>query len=351
MKVAVLFAVSVLALGSLGAGAQNPPPYPVVTGKAYKFEKIIDGVYYATATGSMVTGSNNAVIVGSRDVMVVDTGTTPAAARAFVEDLKLITNKPVRYVVNTHFHYDHTDGNQVYAGKADIIAHDYVKYAIQNLNVLQREPFKTSQLTNVPIRIETLKKQIADEKDAGRRNALQQQLAVAQRGWEELKEIKPTPPNMTYSKKKVLDLGGREVQLLFLGRGHTNGDTVIYLPKEKIVCTGDLMESQLAYMGDAQFDEWIATLDALKKLDFKTDLPGHGVPFTDKGLITAYQNYLSDLMKQVTALRKQGLSAEESAQKVDLTAYKDRFPQIQGPGADLRGVRRMYEWMNEKSKK
>jgi len=308
-------------------------------------------VYYATATGSMVTGSNNEVIVGGRDVMVVDTGTTPAAARAFVEDLKLITNKPVRYVVNTHFHYDHTDGNQVYAGKADIIAHEYVKYAIQNLNVLQREPFRTSQLTNVPARIETFKKQIADEKDAGRRNALQQQLAVAQRGWEELKEIKPSPPNMTYSKKKVLDLGGREVQLLFLGRGHTNGDTVIYLPKEKIVCTGDLMESQLAYMGDAQFDEWIATLDALKKLDFNTDLPGHGVPFTDKGLITAYQNYLSDLMKQVTALRKQGLSAEESAQKVDLTAYKDRFPQIQGPGADLRGVRRMYEWMDEKSKK
>jgi cyclase len=350
MRVSLLFAVSILALVSLDAGAQNPAPYPVVTGKAYKFEQITDGVYYATATGSMVTGSNNEVIIGGRDVMVVDTGTTPAAARAFLEDLKLITNKPVRYVVNTHFHYDHTDGNQVYAGKADIIAHEYVKYAIRNLNVLQREPFKTSQLTNVPNRIETIKKQIADEKDSGQRTALQQQLAVAQRGWEELKEIKPTPPNMTYSKKKILNLGGREVQLLFLGRGHTNGDTVVYLPKERIICTGDLMESQLAYMGDAQFDEWVATLDALKKLDFNTDLPGHGVPFTDKGLITVYQNYLSDLMKQVTALRKQGLSAEETAQKVDLTAYKDRFPQIQGPGADLRGVRRMYEWMDEKVK-
>src|SRR5437016_4167066 len=159
----------------------------VITGKAYKFEKITDGVFYATATGSMITGSNNVAIIGGRDVMVVDTGTTPAAARAFLEDLKLITNKPVRYVVNTHFHYDHTDGNQVYAGKADILAHDYVKYAIDNLNVLQREPFKTSQLTNVPLRIDTLKKQIADEKDAGRRVALQQQLAVAQQGWEELK--------------------------------------------------------------------------------------------------------------------------------------------------------------------
>src|SRR5205814_4146630 len=164
-------------------------------------------------------------------------------------------------------------------------------------------------------RIDTLKKQIADAKDAPAKANLERQLKVAEEGWEQLKEIKPTPPNVTYSKQKVLNLGGREVQLLFLGRGHTNGDTVVYLPKEKIVCSGDLMESQLAYMGDAQFDEWIATLDALKKLDFNTDLPGHGTPFTDKGLITAYQNYLSDLMKQVAAFRKQGLSPEKSAQK------------------------------------
>jgi glyoxylase-like metal-dependent hydrolase (beta-lactamase superfamily II) len=289
-------------------------PYPVTAGKAYKFERIADGVYYATATGSMVTGSNNVVIIGDRDVLVVDTGTSPAAARAFVEDLKALTNKPVRYVVNTHFHYDHTDGNQVYAGKADIIAHDYVKYAIQNLNVLQREPYRTSQLTNVPNRIDALKKQIAAAKDAPARTALEQQLKVAQEGWEQLKEIKPTPPNVTYSKKKIQP-GGREVQLLFLGRGHTNGDTVVFLPKEKIAATGDLMESQIAYMGDAQFDEWITTLEALKKLDFETDLPGHGAPFKDKGLITAFQGYLRDLVKQAGPLCKQKVAPEAVAQR------------------------------------
>jgi glyoxylase-like metal-dependent hydrolase (beta-lactamase superfamily II) len=138
--------------------------------------------------------------------------------------------------------------------------------------------------------------------------------------------------------------------LLFLGRGHTNGDTVIFLPKEKIVCTGDLMESQIAYMGDAQFDEWITTLDALKKLDFDMDLPGHGAPFKDKGLITAFQGYLRDLMKQAGDLRKQGNPPETTAQRVDLTAYKSSFPQIQGPGADIRGIRRLYEWMEEKEK-
>ena len=154
----------------------------ITAGKAYKFEKVADGVFYATATGSMVTGSNNVAIVGDRDVLVVDTGTSPAAARAFVDDLKLVTSKPVRYVVNTHFHYDHTDGNQVYAGKADIIAHDYVKYAIEKLDVLHREPYQTSQLTNVPARIETLKKRIADETNAQQKTALERQLAVAQQG-------------------------------------------------------------------------------------------------------------------------------------------------------------------------
>ncbi len=129
-RASLIPALAIVAFMSLDASSQvrSDSPYPVVTGKAYKFEKITDGVYYATATGAMVTGSNNVAIVGDRDVLVIDTGTSPAAARAFQEDLKAITNKPVRYVVNTHFHYDHTDGNQVYAGKADIIAHEYVTF-------------------------------------------------------------------------------------------------------------------------------------------------------------------------------------------------------------------------------
>jgi cyclase len=324
--------------------AQAPPA--VTTGKAYKFEAVAAGVFYATSTGAMVTGSNNVAIVGDRDVLVVDTGTSPAAARAFIEDLKLVTTKPIRYVVNTHFHYDHTNGNQVYAGKADIIAHDYVKHAIADLDVLHREPYRTSQLTNVPARIETLKQRIADETNAQQKATLERQLAVAQQGWEELKEIRPTPPNVTYSKKKVVNLGNREVQLLFLGRGHTDGDTVVYLPKEKMVATGDLMESQIAYMGDAQFDEWVATLEALKRIDWAIDLPGHGAPFGDKSRVTAFQGYLRDLVDQGRGLRAQGRTAEETAQQVDLTKYSGTFPQIQGKGADLRGVRRLYAWLD-----
>ena len=334
-----------------GAPAAVPAsPYPVVAGKAYQFEKVADGVYYATSTGSMVTGSNNVAIVGDREVMVVDTGTSPAAARAMIEDLKVVTSNPVRFAVNTHFHYDHTDGNQVYADRADIIAHEYVKYAIEKLDVLHREPFKTSQLTNVPNRIDTLKKQIAEEKDAERKATLERQLASAQSGWEQLKEIKPTAPNKTYSKQMNVKVGQRDVQLLFLGRGHTNGDTFIYLPKERIICTGDMLETAPSYMGDGQFDEWVVSLETLKKLEFDIILPGHGRVMTGKAIIGAYQSYLRDLMNQVANLRKQGLTAEQTAERVDLTSHKGDYPNIQRPGADIRGVRRMYEWMDERAK-
>jgi cyclase len=353
--VAVILAIAFSAVFSLEAhaGTQgeggSKSGGPVISGKVYTFEKIAEGVYYTTSSGPMNTGGNHTIIVGDRNVLLVDAGTTPGAARALLEDMKLITNKPVRWVINTHFHYDHTDGNSVFGPDVEIIGHDYVRHAISDFDVAYRDPLK-SALSNMPVQIESLKKQIGDEKDTGKRTALQNQLAATQSDLEQLKVLKPTPPTMTYSSKMTLYQGSREIQLLFLGRGHTQGDTVVFLPKERIVATGDLMESRIAYMGDALFDEWITTLDTLKELNFDTVLPGHGVPFHEKSLITAFQSYLKDFMTKVAELRKQGLSAEETAQKVDMTSHKGDFPQIQGPGAEARGVRRMYQWMDERAK-
>ena len=331
----------------LAAGAQPssvvPKVYPVVQGKTYKFEKIADGVYYATGG----FGSNNVVIVNDNDVMLVDAGTTPANARRFVADVKMLTNKPVRYVVNTHFHFDHTDGNQIFGPGVQIIGQDYLAKAI-NPGIVNREPYLSSTGAVLVAQMDDLKKQIAAEKDAGKKAALTKQLAGVQQMQSELKELKPTPPNKTYKDKLVINSGGREIDLLFLGRGHTEGDTVVFLPKEKIVASGDLMESRLAYMGDAVFDEWIDTLDKLKKLDFTVDLPGHGVPFEGKGLITAYQDYLQDLIVKGNELRRSGVSADDAAKQIDLTSHAKDFPQITGPGADIRGMRRLYAWLIER---
>ena len=347
MTASCLFAAGMRAQGNAGITYTSGP---VTKGKAFNFEKISDGVYYATANGTMITGSNDVVIVNDDEVMLVDAGVTPAVGRALVQDVKLLSDKPVRWVVNTHFHYDHTDGNSVFGPEVQIVAHEYVRQAMLNLDVLHREPFKTAQ-ANLPGQIEALKKQVSAEKDAQQRATLQQQLAATEAEQKQFAEIKPTPPTMTYASSLTLFRGRREIRFLFLGRGHTPGDTVVFLPKERVVCTGDLMESRLAYMGDGIFDEWVTTLDALKKLDFDTVLPGHGVPFHEKALITAYQSYLKDLMTQVAKLRTQGVTADQAAQKVDLTAHKADFPQITGPGADLRGVRRMYQWMDERAKR
>jgi cyclase len=152
-----------------------PKVFPAVQGKTYKFERVANGVYYASGG----FGSNNTVVVNDDDVLIVDTGTTPAAARAFVDDIKMITDKPVRYVVNTHWHYDHTDGNSIFEPEVKIIAHDFVREALTTFDVLHREPFLTSQGTAVPARIAGLKKQIAEARDPARRAALANDLAAA----------------------------------------------------------------------------------------------------------------------------------------------------------------------------
>jgi glyoxylase-like metal-dependent hydrolase (beta-lactamase superfamily II) len=340
---------SIVGLCASYTAAQAQPAtqtYPVVQGSAYKFERIADGVFYATVTRPGL-GSNNVVIINDNDVVIVDTGTSPAAARAFVEDIRKLTDKPVRYVVNTHWHYDHTAGNQIFGPEVQIIAADYLYQMLATTDVLHREPYLTSQVTNLSTRVDALNGQIAAEGNAQQKAVLQKDLADVRLLQQNNAEIKVTPPNVHYSTRMVLNRGGREIDILFLGRGHTGGDTVVFLPKERIVCTGDLMESRLAYMGDAFFSEWITTLEELKKLDFAVDLPGHGVPFTNKSLITAYQAYLSDLVTQVTKLKADGVSPEDAAKRVDLTKHAKDFPQITGPGAEIRGVRRVYAWLDE----
>src|SRR6202034_3082032 len=145
MKILAAFGITtgitiVILCASLSAATDA---FPVTQGKSYKFEKVAEGVYYASGG----VGSNNVVIVNDRDVVLVDDGSTPAAARAFLEDIKLITTKPVSAVVNTHFHYDHTDGNSVFPPEVQIIAHEDVRTAILTFDVLHREPFTTSQAT------------------------------------------------------------------------------------------------------------------------------------------------------------------------------------------------------------
>src|SRR5260221_6126609 len=109
--------------GAPGARGGGPQP-PVGSMPSRRFEKIVEGVYYVTSTGSMSVGSNAVVIVNDDDALLIDPGETPATARAFVEDIKTITNKPVKVVVDSHYHFDHAHGNQIFGPDVMLIGHD-----------------------------------------------------------------------------------------------------------------------------------------------------------------------------------------------------------------------------------
>jgi glyoxylase-like metal-dependent hydrolase (beta-lactamase superfamily II) len=142
--------------------------------------------------------------------------------------------------------------------------------------------------------------------------------------------------------------GDREIQIRFLGRAHTGGDVVVFLPKERVVMTGDMLTSALSNMSDAYVNEWVTTLDELKKIDFVTVLPGHGDAFTDRAKIDYFQAYLRDVWSEVSRLKAQGVSAEDAAKRADLTKHKDHFPTINSPGVPLIAVNRIYELLDAK---
>jgi len=333
--VCVALVASLLWINGAAQGAA-----PIVSG-AHRFQKVTDSIYYATASGTMTTGANSPILVNDDEVLIVDSSITPASARALVEDLKAITSKPVRYVVDSHYHYDHAFGNQIFGPDVQVIGHDHTRTRMLT-NVMEQYTFLTS-VEPVPARVAALRQRIAEEKDAQQKATLERLVANSLAYLEQVKEIRVTPPTVTFNDTMTLVRGGREIRLLYLGRGHTDTDVVVYLPKERIVCTGDLMESVISYAGDAYAEEWIATLDKLRALDFDTVLPGHGVVFTGKGKIEAFQRYLRDVLTQVATLRKQGLSADEAARRIDVTSYAAEFPSIRGMGIDPAAVRRIYE--------
>jgi cyclase len=145
----------------------------------------------------------------------------------------------------------------------------------------------------------------------------------------------------------TLHTGGREIQIRHLGKGHTAGDVIVYLPGEKVVITGDFLTAALSNMSDAFMTEWVDSLEELKKIDFDTVIPGHGNAFTDKAKIDYFQAYLRDVWTEVSRLKRQGLSAEEAAQQADLTRHREHFPTIQGPGVPILAAQRVYQLIDD----
>jgi cyclase len=332
----IALALAGIFVGALAFHAQTPAPQA-----AYRFQQIVPGVYAAIGTGRVNAGSNSAVIVNQDDVVIVDSHISPEAARVMLQELKLITDKPVRFLIDTHFHYDHTNGNQVFVAPVDIIGHSYTRRRLTG-DILDKGMF-ADLLRALPTQVENLRARAASEADPAAKTRLAQQLQTQETFAEQVKETKPTPPNVVVDERMTLYRGDREIRLLYLGHGHTAGDLVVYLPKERVLCSGDLLVNGIANLIDGFVNEWPDTLEKLKPIDFVHVIPGHGEPFDGKERIDWFQAYMRDLWTQANTLHAQKLSVTDAAARVDMTAHKAHYPTITGPGLDARWMSRLYE--------
>ena len=167
----------VIALLLLTVAALQPSPVQTMaqaqapagtrhTGKAFRFNKVKDGVYHAIGTGALAVVGNSAVIVNDNDVIVVDDHVSPAAAWVLLDEIKSITDKPVRTVINTHFHFDHAHGNQIFGKEVEIIGHEFTREMLLKGNPLQMPLYK-NYVDGLPRQIEDLKKRVAAEARPG----------------------------------------------------------------------------------------------------------------------------------------------------------------------------------------
>jgi cyclase len=342
-RVRLAFIAALIAIGGLAFHAQTP------SAVAYTFTAIAPGIYSAIGTGTMNVGSNSAVIVNTDEVLIVDSHISPESGAAMLRELKTITDKPVRVLINTHFHYDHTNGNQAFPPGVEIIGHEFTRRKLTG-DILEHGMF-ADLLKGLPKQLDDLQARAASEADPAAKARLAQQVTVQTAFAHSLKDLKVTPPTVTMTDRLTLFRGDREIRLLYLGHGHTGGDIVVYLPKEKVLCSGDLLVHDVANLIDGYVNEWPDALEKLKPLDFVDVIPGHGEPFKGKERIDWFQSYLRDLWQQASALHEQKMPAADAAQRIDMRSHAPHYPAIQRPGIPAPMVSRMYEVMEGRAER
>jgi len=275
--------------------------------------------------------SNTTVIIGERAVLVVDSCLLPSTARQDVEQIRKWTNQPVTYLVNTHWHFDHTLGNQTYADAfpaIQIIAQKATQKIIADFNSGAVEGYHT--------RAERFRKVLDSGKnpdgtpltESGRKD-YEQALSGLGAVVEEFKTAKQLVPNVAFDSELDIDLGNRPVQVKFMGRGNTVGDAVVYLPKDRMVMTGDLVDHPVPYLFGGFPVDQVQTLQALVALDALTIVPGHGDVLHEKTFI--YQ--MIDLLKTVNAAMEKEVNNRKKLEEVqewfpktfDVKTWRARF--------------------------
>jgi cyclase len=303
---------------------------PLLAEPERQVTKLADGVY---AIQHKLTTGNTTVIIGDRQVFVVDSTSYPVSAREDIAQIRQWTDKPVAYLLNTHFHEDHNTGNRAYMNAfpaLTIIAQEETKRDMDlilpgnigrhaNEYAARIAAYKQGKDTDGRALSEDEKKQVQDAMP------LLEQIGA------DFKVLVYQSPTLTFTDKLDIDIGNREVQVLHLGRGHTPGDTVVYLPKEKILAVGDLLVYPVPHASFNGYPaEWVQTLHKMGELDVTTIVTGHGPVLHDKTYLYLVADFFQSAIDQVRArisqLGNPGFYPVDDVKgAVDLTPFRAKF--------------------------
>jgi len=307
----------------------------------FQLIKVADGVYAAIARPGGLASGNAGFVIGDGGVLIFDTFFTPAAIEELIGEIEKQTQQPIKYAVNSHYHLDHTGGNQVLVARGvPIIAHDNVmtwqttknkRFLPAAEDLQKRRADAAKQLNETP----------EDQKD--KRATLERQL----RRLEAMQTIKLTNPTVTFGTGTVhLYLGKREVILLTLP-GHTGGDVFAYVPDANVVFTGDLGWSKtLPNLVDATVNDWIPTLDKiLSQYPTAKFVPGHG-NVGEAADVRDFRDYLDDLRARVKKGIDDGLTIDQAKQQLVLPEKYKAFafqnfaqPNVEDMYKELKGTK------------
>ena len=288
----------------------------------FDIQKVTDGVYFALAHPQALTNCNAAIFVNSQDVLVVDAHSKPSAAASLIAQIqKEVTPKPVRYLVNTHFHWDHTQGDAAYkaaGAKVEIIASETTK---QLLADNARNRLKDS-LSGVPQIIDGLEARAAKATSPADKDFYRQQIQQAKDYLEEMKNFVPELPDIAFAQSHVIKDRAHDLHIEFHGRAHTAGDVVVFCPQKRAVASGDAIIGFLPNIADGYPREWPRTIDSIGQLAAARILPGHGPVQPNHQRAIQMRNYIEELTGLVESGKKAGKTLVELQKTLTISSVK-----------------------------
>jgi glyoxylase-like metal-dependent hydrolase (beta-lactamase superfamily II) len=263
---------------------------------------------------------------------VVDANATGSSTRETIAALRAITAKPVRYVVNTHWHLDHFEGNaawrEAYPG-VEFIGHAAARGELAGIGARNR----ADMLEFGPGMVQALRKRLAEGRDragapldAETRAALASDAAQAERYLAETKGVEFVPPTLEVRERLTLRRAARAIEILHLGAGHTRSDLVVWLPAERIAITGDLVVWPVPLIGNTAAPlEYAGTLERLLELNAAVFVPGHGPVLRDDAHVRLVARLAASIRDQVRAAVARGETLAQTRKRVDLEEFRRAF--------------------------